>query len=307
MIKNYLIILFFLLPTGLFAQQNLVPNSSFEDTTACPDGQGQVGKAIGWSSYRDTPDYFNSCSTDPYVSVPENLAGHQYPASGNAYSGFQTFFTPGFREFIGRQLSEPMVIGQTYNISFKAVRAHGGVFVARCATNKTGIKFSTFPYSFNSPAPIDNFAHIYTIDIITDTLNWTTISGTFTADSAYQYIILGNFFDDNNTDTIIFGPSCRAYYYVDDINVSKDTSIGLKKNIHHDIKIYPVPAVSNLYIESDFLLEIVIYNSFGNIVFQKKHPDAHLNIDVSSWQKGVYYIKGRTNDGISTKKIIINP
>ncbi|MDQ3193161.1 MAG: T9SS type A sorting domain-containing protein [Bacteroidota bacterium] len=308
MTKNYLIILCFLLPTGLFAQQNLVPNPSFEDTVSCPDFPGQVDKAVGWSTYRETPDYFNSCSSSSIVSVPENLAGHQYPSSGNAYCGFQTFSNSNFREFLGRQLSEPMVIGETYNVSFKTVRAHGGVVGARCATNKTGIRFSTVPFSFNSPAPVDNFAHIYTNDIITDTLNWTTISGTFTADFAYQYIIIGNFFDDNNTDTLwIFGNSCRAYYYVDDIVVEKDNSTGYKKDeINKPYRVFPNPAISNLNIELDTLAEIVICNSIGDVVF-KTSSNANLTINISDWKSGFYFFKIKTNNKFHNEKLIINP
>src|SRR4051812_43656962 len=70
--------------------QNLVPNSSFEDTVACPNSISQIDRATGWSSYRQSPDYFNSCAyiTYPNASEPSNIWGYQYSRTGNAYAGF---------------------------------------------------------------------------------------------------------------------------------------------------------------------------------------------------------------------------
>ena len=70
------------------------------------------------------------------------------------------------------------------------------------ASNKLGAKFSTVSYSYSNPIQINNFAHVYSDSVIKDTTSWTLIKGEFTADSAYQYISIGNFFDDINTDTI---------------------------------------------------------------------------------------------------------
>jgi gliding motility-associated-like protein len=48
------------------------------------------------------------------------------------------------------------------------------------------------------------------------------VTGAFVADSAYEYVCIGNFFDDMNTDTISLTPTSQfAYYYIDGINVSE--------------------------------------------------------------------------------------
>jgi hypothetical protein len=106
-----------------------VPNWSFEDTLSCPDNLGQVDKAIGWSSYRVSPDYFNACADtiSPWggsVTVPKNYFDFQYPKSGNAYVGLYTLSLGGgnVREMIGIQLSQPLTIGQEYFASFYACR-----------------------------------------------------------------------------------------------------------------------------------------------------------------------------------------
>src|SRR5260221_14559404 len=88
-----------------------------------------------------------------------------------------------------------------------------------------GVMFSTVPYDIFNPTPMTNNATLYTNSIINDTVNWTMIFGSFIADSAYNYIILGNFFDNNHTDTLMIttGFFNASYYYLDDICVSTDS------------------------------------------------------------------------------------
>ena len=51
--------------TGQFAfAQNLVPNPSFENYSACPENISEIDFALPWTSTTGaTPDYYNSCST----------------------------------------------------------------------------------------------------------------------------------------------------------------------------------------------------------------------------------------------------
>ncbi len=228
--KFFFTILFFCIVfTG--TAQNLVPNPSFEDTVACPDWISQVERAAGWSQFRPTADYFNSCSNSVYT-VPYSL-GYQCASTGNAYCGIWCYNSTlsNLREYIGRQLSTPLIIGQKYYITIRFNLSNG----ANCAVNKQGVLFSTVEYNNSNWAPITNFAHIYSTTIISDTLNWTNISGSFIADSAYQYIIIGSFFDDNNVDTFKINSSnnCISYYYIDDVCISADslTCTDIKKEI----------------------------------------------------------------------------
>ena len=57
--------------------QNLVPNPSFEDYCSCPDNSGQVYRAIGWTSFGNSSDYFNCCAPPGAQSVPLNPSGYQ--------------------------------------------------------------------------------------------------------------------------------------------------------------------------------------------------------------------------------------
>jgi len=75
-------------------------------------------------------------------------------------------------------------------------------------------------------------------NIITDTLNWITIKGTFTATGAEKYMLIGNFKSDANTNKALANPTnlpaFAADYLIDDVScielnlpafAGRDTSI----------------------------------------------------------------------------------
>jgi len=314
----------YLLTTTAFAQ-NLVPNPSFEDTVSCPTLADQVFNSSGWSNYSNqSPDYFNSCTSNSNIDVPNNWGGYQTASSGNAYCAVSSFFpnTPNEREIIGRDLSSTMAVGTKYYFSMKVNLSINTFTSSSYACNKLGVRFSTVPYNPSQPSPINNTAHIWTDSIITDTLNWTTIFGSFVADSAYNYIALGNFYDDANTDTtkIVNGtPSfIFAYYYVDDVCVSTDSSFcanylytGIDEQSLDEttFNIYPNPASNHIKINSFYQGSYIanIYDLSGKLIDEYKFKNSRNNIiDVSSFSNGVYLLRLIYKDGIQSKKIIIN-
>ena len=67
--------------------------------------------------------------------------------------------------------------------------------------------------------------------IVADTNNWVKVSGTFTADTPAEYLLIANFTDDSLTDAFhINQPSIGdAYYFIDDILV-KETCLSVGNN-----------------------------------------------------------------------------
>jgi OmpA-OmpF porin, OOP family len=73
------------------AQTNLVPNSSFEDSTQCPFNPGQISFSIPWiTPTGSSSDYFNACNGGN-VGVPNNAGGNQLARTGNAYAGIDAY------------------------------------------------------------------------------------------------------------------------------------------------------------------------------------------------------------------------
>lgn len=292
--------------------QNLVPNPSFEDTVVCPDNYDECNYAVGWDSYRFSPDYFNSCNSN-VVAVPLNDFGFQYARSGNAYAGFVSFQRSVFyRESLGAQLAQPLTIGQQYYVSFYVSMAARNIVQVNIATNKIGIKFSSIPYSTNSPISIDNSANIFSNNVINDTINWIKVAGSFIADSSYKYLSIGNFFTDSATSYTLNDVNAEfAYYYVDDVCVSTDSIIcngntGIIRKVDYSFHIINNFSNGIIYYinNSNKYAEVIIYSSIGKLISTILLKDQKGIIDFTNYSSGTYLLIINHNGMVSHKKVI---
>lgn len=262
--KPLLLGLLFIASATMVSQaQNIVPNPSFEEYSLCPDGISQIEKATHWQSFRITPNYHNACDLSQVVGVPFSLAGgYQEAKQGEAYAGYHQYTSNGNTEVFGVQLISPLEIGQQYYISYYVNRSkhYGGSTVAgNCWSNGQGVKFTMNPYSIDSSEneiPIDNSSHLFNADLISDTVNWVHLSGTFIADSAYSYMAIGNFYSLANlqyecdAEYQIF----TAYYFVDCVCVTTDEIdcellLSSTEYVQDKLQVYPNPFYSELNIE----------------------------------------------------------
>jgi hypothetical protein len=320
-----IVIHFFLLLFAIqsYGQINLVPNPSFEDTILCPTFIGDITPANHWLNFGGSADYFNSCNHD-ILSVPNTVFGYQFPHTGNAFAGLITYVWqqapgwPDYREFIGVELIQPLVISQKYYFSFYFNLAGYLPGYQYIAANKIGLKFSTTTFSLNQPPALTNSASFFTDTILKDTLNWVRLSGSFVADSAYSHLILGNFFDAFHTDTAIFGGppfgGSSAYYFIDDICVTTDsmynnswTSIDKVSN-DLEVKIFTDPALQLISIRSSSIIsEIRIINVLGVICKIDLCNSQSWEIETDFFSNGNYVIQVQTKQGTYSKLINILP
>ena len=311
-----IVLILFLLVSNLLVGQNLVPNPSFEDTVQCPTGN--VSDAIGWSNFSNqSPDYFHSCNSG-FLGVPNNFFGYQQAASGNAYCGLSTYFSPpdNGREIIGIALTNQLILGNKYYVSFKSNLSIDTFAVSGYATNNLGARFSTLSSNPAIPDTINNFSHVFHSTIITDTLNWTLIMGSFIADSNYNYIAIGNFFDNANTDTlkIMNGtPSVEfAYYFIDDVCVSTDSltcynfTTGVKEQEEQlKVNIYPNPTSTHFNIEGiNQPYHLTIYNAVGQLLHQEHVNEYSKQVDVRQYAKGLLFIRIEIAGEVIYRKVI---
>ncbi|MCB9920243.1 MAG: hypothetical protein H6832_17710 [Planctomycetes bacterium] len=209
-----------LLPLASLRAQNLVANASFETYSTCPTTSGQPYQAVGWiAPTTGTTDYMNACHTTGIVGVPNNAFGSQAANTGQAYMHIYTAAknASNYREYVQRQLSSPLSAGVTYDVSFWVSKSD-----SELASAEIGAYFSLSPISlanssaFNLVPQIENPS----TNIITDTVNWVQVSGSFVASGGEQYITIGNFRTPANTTTLFVGGTHNgASYYVDDVSV----------------------------------------------------------------------------------------
>ncbi|MEO8085706.1 MAG: T9SS type A sorting domain-containing protein [Bacteroidota bacterium] len=212
--------------------QNLVPNGDFENYGVMPCGwtgspADLANALIGWSSpTTGTPDAFStlinsSCTNFLPHSTDPSSNGWQAPHSGNIFAGFYTEVDGTlYREYLQSQLAQPMVVGATYRVSMYVSLGDNSQY----ATNNMGIGFSDVITNTASYTNLGTIPEINFTNVISDTAGWTYLCDTIVATSAWQYIVIGDFYDDANTTLVNYNPGgywSRCYYYCDDVEVEE--------------------------------------------------------------------------------------
>ena len=298
-----------LIQTHSFAQVNLVPNYSFEDTIHCPYSNGQIYFANHWSDL-GTADYFNACDPSNINSVPINLVGYQNARTGAAYAGINTFgLGSNLRECIFVRLDSTLKPLHKYCAEFyvslqdtgKIACNNIGMFFSDTALTPTSVNdlFLLSPQISNNPIT----------NPLTDKIGWTKVSGNFIAAGGENYITIGNFLDDANSDTVTLNSGIiqYPYYYIDDVSVLDCTYDGVEELSEATINIIPNPATHQFTIENSQLRinSIRIYNVLGEEVLRlERIANSQKAIDISTWKAGVYFVEVETEKGAVRKKVV---
>ncbi|MEW6469046.1 MAG: gliding motility-associated C-terminal domain-containing protein [Bacteroidota bacterium] len=221
--------------------QNLVPNPSFETITGCPTGLSQYNLAPPWAippGSFTTPDLFNPCNTNTCsVDAPNNFIGVTNAFSGVSYTGILVGnygSCTNCREYLQIQLTSPLVANTQYCLSMRVLRAS----FTQVASNNLGIYISNGTVNQPGNQPINTvIPQVNFTGVITDSANWTLVSGLYTAIGGENYITIGNFYDDINTTFInytyptactnLFITADAAYYYLDSIFVGTCSALSI--------------------------------------------------------------------------------
>jgi len=211
--------------------QNLLTNPGFENFSGSPTGAGQLNKATPWVPLGASPDLFAPQPSLPilpcdYVNTPTNVGGYaQVRVGGNAYAGISIDPFGNAREYISSPLTVTLTAGDLYRVEFWVLLADS----SRYACNRLGAYFSNGAPLQAGTSVINFPANIESPNIITDTSDWTLITGIYQATGTENYITIGVFRDDASPllQKIDFGAKnsgCvdfddAVYYYVDDVVV----------------------------------------------------------------------------------------
>ncbi len=303
------------------AQVNLVPNPSFEDMISCPITISEMFKADHWHTFRNTPDYYHTCNNpiNAVVGVPYNNLGFQYPHSGLAHAGIIAFditgSPPAQREYLASDLNGgSLIIGEQYFLTFWV--SWLGVPGFGLVVNKLGVSASTSNYSQIDPFPVTNNPLAYSDSFYTDSLGWSQVRLAFVADSSYQYIILGDFFDDLHTDTLHHGQfNSHCYYYIDDVCLSTDSAYC---STYRPISTDDTPnwrnkqIVENSFVDNNILnlqfasseeKQIYIFSCLGQMIYRNNSSSKQLSIPLLE-NNSILFVTIYSRDIFQSIKII---
>lgn len=294
--------------------QNLVPNPSFEENTACPLALGFQGfsKPIQWEKWNESPEYFHACAgslggVDTLIKVPLNGFGFQHAQHGDAYVGMYAYGVlaggVSYREYVGCPLLEPLVVGTSYDLSFFTNVAFAGSYWSPTqACNNMGMLFTMEPNIWTGlngpPFALRNYAHLHSTAIVSDTANWTLVSGSFVADSAYQFLVIGNFFSNALTDTMDLASDdyVDAYYFVDGVCVRPSGQpcefiTGIAEPVEQGPIVWPNPAADLVQVRAGRGTRWQAYDAVGRLMDAGRCAVDVLTVPVHQWAPGEYVLR----------------
>jgi hypothetical protein len=266
---------------------------------------------LHWFSANGSPDHLqNYLPYGSQISLPLNVITFQHPYEGFSCAGVVTYHQNGTeegREWIMAPLVEALVPGTTYYCSFRANAGFGGIqptiFIA---SNNVGMLFTTETREWNWDMPFPqppNYAHVYHPEIIADTVGWTLVSASFVADSAYQYVMIGNFFNNAFTDTIHLGtPGSVTFWYptgytlIDDVCVSPnpagcDLAHVIAEGALAEVSIHPNPAQNELRIANGAGSNASVHDMLGRVIWQGRIEGEPWELDVQAWERAAYVLR----------------
>jgi len=226
-LKTCILIITIAFTFGKINGQNLVPNGSFETYSSLPNSLSDWSFCTGWNNVNmsmstwpyATPDFYHTSGTGD-AQLPNCKYGTVNPHTGNAIMGLYSRHSSqtNARDYIATQLSAPLVVGTTYNISFWITNG-GAPYYYGSACNHFGIQLSMSPLNQNQH---ENIGGTPQAEIAAQhwSSNWVQYTFTYVATNPYQYVTIGNFNNDATTSTTNHASAnynAGVYYFIDDV------------------------------------------------------------------------------------------
>lgn len=208
---------------------NYISNGGFEVCSNCATVLPSY-KAKDWEAL-DTISSFGYffCSKNPPASnLPYMSTGFQYPRTGDNIALCQ-FYCTGIlcgtyssRGYPRNRLKALLKPNKVYCAKYYVVNTnHNRIAIENYGlyagdSSLDTIKYCNIALSYLIPQVE------YSGGIITDTLNWTAVSGTFIATGTEKYVLLGNFRSNAATDTMQINPTMPTMSndnYIDDVSL----------------------------------------------------------------------------------------
>ncbi|MGB6036155.1 MAG: T9SS type A sorting domain-containing protein [Cryomorphaceae bacterium] len=298
--SRVLFILALVVGSANLSAQNLVPNGSFEEGITCPTSTGNVtAECADWygsissADFEPTPEWYHECSELDAFNPPTVAFGTQFPADGAGYIGLIAYTTvsANYRELVGVELLEPLEIGISYLVDF---------YICNITPDNIGLATNNFGFNFSTNAQYSdldfptNQSHFFIDTIIPRSDEWLHVSEVFTADSAYSYFHLGNFFDDGNTLINSVGPNnYLGYYAIDNVSISSTLAINEGRQALNRIEVFPNPAKKFIrfrLLPSEDLTYYRIFDARGAFIQSGERTSDQKTIDINHLSKGLYII-----------------
>lgn len=294
--------------------QNLVPNPSFEDTVQLSNGNFDY---VNWKDFIGTPDYFTSYAPVSRLLTPINNRGNQVPSDGVAYFGFFVYDSDRVdaREYLQVELNDTLIPDKDYRVQFKISLADS--FRIAVDYKNIGVSFGYDIINARFDHTLKPLPHIRSDSSwdANDKTSWQQFDAVYTAKGGEKTMVIGNFKDDQNTDTTQLNQGgsfalfyTTAYYYVDEVSVVQMDTVGLHEaELEKWMLIYPNPTKDHVHIQnkSEFPANAALYNTKGQLISEfVVQNQATQMFSLANHPSGCYFFRTNHKSGESIVKLI---
>lgn len=287
-----------------------------------------VGAGVTWDYSNIVMINDNPPSTDSVIYIADSPHSADFPNAQyheQFNNGVQSFFSNDGNEvtihgfifnsgsdyiikyntdpLIGLQL--PMALGDIINdpIAGEAIVPLAGTVVLSGSATVNADGTGTLLLAGNT---YTNTIRVRTEEITTGTALGQNI--VFTRISYAYYV------PNNDFPVFVYGEIIANLSVAGTLNLkliwSKDSSfdnLAIKDQTNKlKLNIYPNPANEFVNVNSsENAKSILVFNTIGEIVFEKENPSENEKIDLTSFNSGIYFIQLKNEEGILTRKLVV--
>lgn len=207
------------------AAQVDVVNGGFESFLSLPSASGQFGLVEGWAhggGSAAVPDFYHQLGSNG-GDLPQTPLAKVNAFSGRAIAGFVAYTDEAnpMHEYLTGAFSEPLKVGQRYNMRFaiSSGRVHDWVN-AGLGVSHLAVALTTELPSQEGHAPLSLDAQFEIHESLYHR-EWKEVSFVFTATEAFVHFVLGVFDGMPNVRREEMGTRTMAYYFVDAFEIEE--------------------------------------------------------------------------------------
>jgi len=192
-----------------------------------------------------------------------------------------------------------------------------GTSLGMSVLNSSNTSFTDHIEMYSLPPPHDSINPVVDIEMDSYGRIWTAIYVGYLGEGGIAYWN-GSQWEDFHVSDGLAGPNVRDLVIDSQDNVWVATSTGVSKissppnfvsNISQSInEVYPNPTSGKIYINtpSSKFNTVSVYNNLGSLIYFEDLKYQHkIEIDFSSFKKGVYHLSLQFNEGVENHKILI--
>lgn len=217
--------------------QNLVSNGGFENYYSIPTADGEITKCVNWTSGGKSPDYLHQnalivCG----MNIPYSVYGTLPQTDGQACAGIAGYVEGfyNYHEFLSYKLDFPLTTGSWYAVKMRVFTHLNPMYYGGVVTDGWGVAFTK--KKLNNPIGLTPQC-LYGQQLYSP--NWSELTFTLYADSAYKFITIGNFLPDSLQSRHVVDTNVLftcAYVFIDNVSVEKIIGAGIVEIDRNAIK-----------------------------------------------------------------------